>query len=132
MGNGKGNPEYYVAEIEPGKVLYEMDGVDEALAREAFALAVGQAADPDDVRASPDRLTETTMKNIRSEEGARRQERRPSCRRSSRRCCKEQFGLRMQAATQQLTNTSQAAEGAPRHRPRADADPSEEAARARA
>ena len=39
MGNGKGNPEYYVAEIQPGKVLYEMDGVDEALAREAFALA---------------------------------------------------------------------------------------------
>ena len=29
MGNGKGNPEYYVAEIQPGKVLYEMDGVDE-------------------------------------------------------------------------------------------------------
>ena len=39
MGNGKGNPEYWVAEIKPGKVLYEMDGVDEALAREAFALA---------------------------------------------------------------------------------------------
>src|SRR5438045_6804155 len=39
MGNGKGNPEYYVAEIQPGKVLYEMDGVDEPTAREAFALA---------------------------------------------------------------------------------------------
>ena len=39
MGNGKGNPEFYVAEIQPGKVLYEMDGVDEALAREAFRLA---------------------------------------------------------------------------------------------
>ena len=39
MGNGKGNPEYWVAEIQPGKVLYEMDGVNEALAREAFALA---------------------------------------------------------------------------------------------
>src|SRR6187402_2810082 len=39
MGNGKGNPEYFVAEIVPGKVLYEMDGVEEALAREAFALA---------------------------------------------------------------------------------------------
>lgn len=42
MGNGKGNPEYYVAEIQPGKVLYEMDGVDEALAREAFALAAAK------------------------------------------------------------------------------------------
>ena len=42
MGNGKGNPEYYVAEIQPGKVLYEMDGVDEALAREAFKLAAAK------------------------------------------------------------------------------------------
>ena len=42
MGNGKGNPEYYVAEIQPGKVLYEMDGVDETLAREAFALAAAK------------------------------------------------------------------------------------------
>jgi large subunit ribosomal protein L16 len=39
MGNGKGNPEYWVAEIVPGKVLYEMDGIDEASAREAFRLA---------------------------------------------------------------------------------------------
>jgi large subunit ribosomal protein L16 len=39
MGKGKGNVEYFVSEIQPGKVLYEMDGVTEALAREAFALA---------------------------------------------------------------------------------------------
>ena len=39
MGNGKGNPEYFVSEIQPGKVLFEMDGVEEALAKEAFALA---------------------------------------------------------------------------------------------
>ena len=39
MGNGKGNPEYWVAEIVPGKVLYEMDGIDESEAREAFRLA---------------------------------------------------------------------------------------------
>jgi len=42
MGNGKGNPEFWVAEIVPGKVLYEMDGVDEALAREAFRLAAAK------------------------------------------------------------------------------------------
>ena len=42
MGNGKGNPEFWVAEIQPGKVLYEMDGVNEALAREAFALAAAK------------------------------------------------------------------------------------------
>jgi len=39
MGNGKGNPEYFVCEIQPGKIIYEMDGVDAAVAREAFALA---------------------------------------------------------------------------------------------
>ena len=42
MGNGKGNPEYYVAEIQPGKVLYEIVGVPEELAREAFALAAAK------------------------------------------------------------------------------------------
>ena len=39
MGNGKGSPEYFVAEIVPGKVLFEMDGVTPELAKEAFALA---------------------------------------------------------------------------------------------
>ena len=39
MGNGKGNPEYFVCEIQPGKILYEMDGVDETMARDAFRLA---------------------------------------------------------------------------------------------
>jgi large subunit ribosomal protein L16 len=42
MGNGKGSPEYYVAEIQPGKMLYEMDGVSEVLAREAFRLAAAK------------------------------------------------------------------------------------------
>jgi len=46
MGSGKGNPEYYVAEIKPGKVLYEMDGVAESLAREAFALAAAKLPIP--------------------------------------------------------------------------------------
>ena len=42
QGKGKGNVEYYVAPIKPGKILYEMEGVDEALAREAFALAAAK------------------------------------------------------------------------------------------
>src|SRR3981189_689231 len=42
MGNGKGNPEYWVAQITPGKVLYEMDGVEETVAREAFTLAAAK------------------------------------------------------------------------------------------
>src|ERR1700712_5619964 len=37
-----GNPEYYVAEIQPGKVLYEINGVAEELAREAFTLAAAK------------------------------------------------------------------------------------------
>ena len=42
MGKGKGNVEYWVAQIQPGRVLYEMDGVPESLAREAFALAAAK------------------------------------------------------------------------------------------
>lgn len=46
MGNGKGSPEYFVAEIQPGKMLYEMDGVSEDLAREAFKLAAAKLPVP--------------------------------------------------------------------------------------
>jgi large subunit ribosomal protein L16 len=42
MGNGKGNVEYWVAEIQPGKILYEIEGVPEELAREAFALGAAK------------------------------------------------------------------------------------------
>ncbi|MFQ5466012.1 MAG: 50S ribosomal protein L16 [Thermodesulfobacteriota bacterium] len=39
MGSGKGSPEDWVAVVKPGKVLYEMEGVSEAVAKEAFRLA---------------------------------------------------------------------------------------------
>ncbi|MDG2253117.1 MAG: 50S ribosomal protein L16 [Methylophilaceae bacterium] len=42
MGKGKGSVEYYVAEIQPGKMLYEMDGVSEEDAREAFRLGAAK------------------------------------------------------------------------------------------
>jgi large subunit ribosomal protein L16 len=42
MGKGKGNVEYWVALIQPGKVLYEIEGVPEVLAREAFTLAAAK------------------------------------------------------------------------------------------
>ena len=42
MGKGKGSVEFYVAEIQPGKMLYEMDGVPEEIAREAFRLAAAK------------------------------------------------------------------------------------------
>jgi len=39
MGSGKGNVEYWIAKVKPGKVLFEMEGVSEEIAREAFRLA---------------------------------------------------------------------------------------------
>jgi len=42
MGKGKGNPEYWVALVQPGAVLYEMEGVSEDIAREAFRLAAAK------------------------------------------------------------------------------------------
>ena len=42
QGKGKGNVEYWVAQIQPGKILYEMEGVSEQLAREAFRLAAAK------------------------------------------------------------------------------------------
>jgi len=42
MGSGKGNVEYWVAEIQPGKMIYEIEGVDEAIAKEAFELAAAK------------------------------------------------------------------------------------------
>ncbi len=42
QGKGKGNVEYWVAQIQPGRVLYEMEGVAEEVAREAFRLAAAK------------------------------------------------------------------------------------------
>lgn len=39
MGNGKGSPEYYVCEIKPGAIIFEIQGVEQALASRAFELA---------------------------------------------------------------------------------------------
>ena len=39
MGSGKGSPEYWVAVVKPGRVMFEMEGVDESVAREAMRLA---------------------------------------------------------------------------------------------
>lgn len=42
QGKGKGNVEYWVAQIQPGRMLYEIEGVDAELAREAFELAAAK------------------------------------------------------------------------------------------
>jgi large subunit ribosomal protein L16 len=42
MGKGKGMPEYWAAKVKPGRIMFEIDGVDEATAREALRLAAGK------------------------------------------------------------------------------------------
>ncbi|MCW8878252.1 MAG: 50S ribosomal protein L16 [Kangiellaceae bacterium] len=42
MGKGKGSVEYWVAQIQPGRMLFEVEGIDEDLARDAFALAAAK------------------------------------------------------------------------------------------
>jgi len=46
MGKGKGSVEYWVAQIQPGRVLYEMEGVSEEVARDAFRLAAAKLPFP--------------------------------------------------------------------------------------
>jgi large subunit ribosomal protein L16 len=42
MGKGKGNLEFWAAVVKPGRILFEVDGVDEKTARESLALAAGK------------------------------------------------------------------------------------------
>ena len=42
MGKGKGSPEYWVCRVKPGKVMFEIDGVSEEIAREAFRLGAAK------------------------------------------------------------------------------------------
>lgn len=46
MGKGKGNPEFWVAVVKPGRILYEMAGVEEEVAKEAFRLAAHKLSVP--------------------------------------------------------------------------------------
>ena len=55
MGSGKGAPEFWVARVKPGRILFEIDGVPVELAKEALALARRQAADQDALRRSASR-----------------------------------------------------------------------------
>lgn len=42
MGSGKGSPEFWVARVKPGRILFELDGISEDIAREAFQLAAAK------------------------------------------------------------------------------------------
>ena len=96
---GKGNVEYYVARVQPGKVLFEMEGVTEEIAREAFRLAASQALGRHDVRQATGALMKA--KELRGQEhGAELQEELLKLRR-------EQFNLRMAQATGQAAKSDQ-------------------------
>ena len=42
MGKGKGNPEYFVCRVKPGRIIFEIDGVNDAVAKEAFDRAASK------------------------------------------------------------------------------------------
>ncbi|MGH6618060.1 MAG: 50S ribosomal protein L16 [Alphaproteobacteria bacterium] len=44
MGKGKGTPEYWMCRVKPGRIMFELDGVEHDIAREAFALAAAKLA----------------------------------------------------------------------------------------
>ncbi len=46
MGKGKGNPEFWVARVKPGRIMFELEGVAEPMAREAMRLASGKLPIP--------------------------------------------------------------------------------------
>jgi large subunit ribosomal protein L16 len=46
MGKGKGNPEFWVCRVKPGRIMFEIDGVPEAIAREALTLGAAKLSSP--------------------------------------------------------------------------------------
>jgi large subunit ribosomal protein L16 len=50
MGKGKGSPEYWVAVVRPGRMLFEMEGVPDGIAREALRLAASKLSVPTQIR----------------------------------------------------------------------------------
>ena len=93
QGKGKGNVEYWVAQIKPGKLLYEIAGVTEEVAREAFTLAAAKLPLEHHVRRTAGRL----MKDERAQRAKSDAELGEELLKLRR----EQFNLRMQAATGQ-------------------------------
>ena len=136
MGSGKGAPEFWVAKIKPGRILFEIDGVDLATAKEAMRLGAGQAFDRDEVR-RPQRVRRTWPKKAKQSHGKAEVEgkgrsrhgedvvARPTTSAPRRadelsdqlgKLKKEQFNLRFQRANGQLEKTSRIRVVAPGHR----------------
>ena len=120
MGSGKGNVEYWVAKVQPGKVLFEIEGVDEATAREAFRWP-RQALGVDHVREAAGALMsrkniKERARSLKSLRGKTRAELRDELAELRR----EQFNLRMQSATGQPARPDQHAKAMGKHRARED------------
>jgi large subunit ribosomal protein L16 len=98
MGNGKGNPEYWVAEIQPGKVLYEMDGVNERWRVRRLRLLLPSCRFHHFRDSSSGVIMKASELRTKSVDELNKE---------LLDLLKAQFGLRMQLATQQLSNTSQ-------------------------
>ena len=102
MGSGKGSPEYWVCRVKPGRIMFELDGVPHDIAREAFELARGQAADGDPLyRASRRGGRHEGMK---AERHPRQDRGRVEA--SRWRSWQGGFNLRFQRASGQLENTA--------------------------
>ncbi|BBI59011.1 hypothetical protein HSBAA_03170 [Vreelandella sulfidaeris] len=96
MGKGKGSVEYWVAQIQPGRVLYEIEGVSEELAREAFELAAQKMP-------LSTTLCETDGDVMKAQEI--REKSAGELQEQLLELLREQFNLRMQKATGQLSQT---------------------------
>ena len=98
MGSGKGSPEGWVAVVKPGRVMFELAGVPEPLAREAMRLAGHKLPVQDEVRDARGRrlMNAKELRDLRDEELVEHI-------RTQRR---EVFGLRFQHATGELENTA--------------------------
>jgi large subunit ribosomal protein L16 len=98
MGSGKGNIEYWIARVQPGKVLFEMEGVDEVTAREAFRLAGSKLSVS--TMFVKRQVREMDAKELRSKKAPELADELVKLR-------KEQFSLRLQRATGQLPKPDQ-------------------------
>ena len=115
MGSGKGSPEGWVAVVKPGRVMFELAGVPEPLAREAMRLAGHKLPVKTKFVTARGRLM-TTAKELRDLHDDELVEQIKTARR-------ELFGLRFQHATGELENTAGAARRQARPRPRPDRRP---------
>ena len=114
MGNGKGNPEEWVAVVRPGRVMYELEGVDETLAREAFHLAEHKL--PVQTRV-PVARRGAEMKGVRREGSAGRTI-PPSCAARCASCEEDLFKHRLKKTHEPAREHDADPQHAPRHRAR--------------